>query len=306
MKKHYLLAAALIFLGIGASNLWAESPAEAYTKGMKYYDQSLWDQAVESLQQAVKLDPQHWEAYQMLSYAYYKLNDRKASAEAAESSLRIHSNNPKLRQFADRVKSGQSPSMPPPPDERTASASEASAAETTVQDSIYVNIGGSNPYNPKGFTTSHAFGYNGGVGFGLGLSRIFQLVFDANLDNFPLNTSALGLSGASGGGVHIATVLANARVRFIAENNPVVPYFIGGLGAAFTFQDEMTNSGTVIAASASNTYFALRLGIGLDFRLSDHSALFLETNGVGVFDGKAAGFDNTVYNSFRLGAKFNL
>lgn len=102
------------------------------------------------------------------------------------------------------------------------------APDAPVKDSIYVNIGGTTPLSPAGFTSNQTVGYNGGVGFGFGLSKLFQLVFDANADNFPLNTSGV-FSGLSGGNTRIGTFLGNIRFRFLAEDNPVVPYLIGGM-----------------------------------------------------------------------------
>ncbi len=177
-----------------------------------------------------------------------------------------------------------------------------SASGDKLPDSIFVNIGGATPVNPASFTADQANGYNGGIGFGFGISRIFQLVIDANADTFPLNTSQF--PGIGGGAIRIGTLFANARLRFIAEDNPVVPYFIGGLGGATVTQDSFTLNGSTLISSTSNTNGALRVGLGIDIKLNKGFALFVEDNGIGISGSN--GGSNISYNSFRLGGKFNL
>jgi len=179
------------------------------------------------------------------------------------------------------------------------------APDAPVRDSIFVNIGGTTPFDPSGFASNQTVGYNAGVGFGFGLSKLFQLVLDANADNFPLNNNGGAYNGDSGGNVRIGTFLANIRFRFLAEDNPVVPYLIAGMGAATVNQDAITNGGgAVVSPASTTTNFAGRLGIGMDIRLSEMTALFVESNGYGI--ASSNGSANIRYNSFRLGAKFNL
>jgi hypothetical protein len=179
------------------------------------------------------------------------------------------------------------------------------APDTPVKNSIFVNIGGTTPFSPSSFTSNQTVGYNGGIGFGFGLSPLFQLVLDANADSFPLNNNGGFFNGDSGGNLRIGTFLANIRFRFLAEDNPVVPYLIGGMGGARVTQDAITNAGgAVISPSSSSTNFAARLGIGIDIRLSGMAALFVESSGYGIAGSNGAA--NINYNSFRLGGKFNL
>jgi hypothetical protein len=173
--------------------------------------------------------------------------------------------------------------------------------ETVVRDSIFVNIGATTPLNPTGFNTTQTPGYNGGLGYGFGLSPLFQLVIDANSDNFPLNSAAF--NGASGGNLRIGTLLANIRLRVLAQDNPVVPYLIAGLGAARVEQEAITNGGTLISPASSTANFAGRFGIGVDIKLTAMAALYIESSGYGILTGNSG---NTTYNSFRLGGKFNL
>ncbi len=177
-----------------------------------------------------------------------------------------------------------------------------SAPETAVRDSIFVNIGATTPLDPANFNSSQTPGYNGGLGYGFGLSPLFQLVIDANSDNFPLNRAAY--NGASGGNLRIGTLLANIRLRVLAQDNPVVPYLIFGLGAARVEQEAITNGGALISPATSTANFAGRFGIGIDIRISALAALYVESSGYGILTNNTPG--NTTYNSFRLGGKFNL
>jgi len=175
------------------------------------------------------------------------------------------------------------------------------APDTVVRDSIFINIGATTPLNPVGFNTNQIPGYNGGLGYGFGLSPIFQLVIDANSDNFPLNSAAF--NGASGGNMRIGTLLANIRLRVLAQDNPVVPYLIAGMGAARVEQEAITNGGALISPASSTANFAGRFGIGIDIRISALAALYIESSAYGIVTNNSG---NTTYNSFRLGGKFNL
>jgi opacity protein-like surface antigen len=175
-----------------------------------------------------------------------------------------------------------------------------------VRDSIFVNIGWTTPFDPGYYSTNQNPGYNGGVGYGFGLSKLFQLVIDANSDNFPLNYNSPTYSGqaVSGGNIRIGTLLANVRFRFLAQDNPVVPYLIGGMGGARVEQEAITSGNTVIAPASSTGNFAARFGIGIDIRLSPMTDLFVESNTYGIASNGGSG--NFDYNSFRFGGKFNL
>jgi opacity protein-like surface antigen len=299
MKIRIILMGLLLF---GSVSFVFATPAEdSYNQGKKYYDQYLYDQAIASFQDAASQDPNYWEAYQMLAYSYYKLEKIGSAATAAEKSLKINGNNNELRKFvSDHLHNSK---LAPAPDEHTISgASEASAAETKVENSIYINLGGSLPLSPASFTSGQSFGYNGGLGLGIGVSRTFQILLDANADNFPLNTSG---SSVSGGALRVFTFLANARLKFTPENNRVVPYGIAGVGASLVAQDSSVAGSTTFPGS-SNTYFVIRLGLGLEFKMSDYASLFVEPNGLLVFSANNSGAGNLLFNSFRLGGKFNL
>ena len=180
------------------------------------------------------------------------------------------------------------------------------APTTQVRDSIFVNIGGTTPLSPGSFVSNQNVGYNGGLGYGFGLSPLFQLVIDANSDNFPLNYGSASYNGLgiNGGNMRVTTLLANLRFRLLSQDNPVVPYLIGGIGAARVAQAAITNGNTILAPATTTGNFAARLGIGIDIRLSSMASLYVETSDYAIAVNNGTG--NIDFNSFRLGGKFNL
>jgi hypothetical protein len=173
------------------------------------------------------------------------------------------------------------------------------SARSRAEDSIYVNVGSARPSNPSGFSDNWNAGGNFGVGFGFGLSPAFQLVVDANGYNFPVNSSRY--LTVSGGEYRDGLLLVNGRLKFIAEDNPVVAYGILGIGVSTLTQDAMTSTtsgGSAATPASSTTSLAGRLGVGIDIKLSGYTSLFLEFDGIG---------NKTIdYGSGRLGGKFNL
>ena len=310
MKKLIKMMAGLgLCLGV-SMNAWATSADDSFNAGKKFYDQYLYGQAIDAFQEAVSQEPSYWEAYQMMSYSYYKQGKRDSALDAANKSLKIHGDNDELRKFvADHLKQAE---MPLAPGEHTISGvSEASAAEVQKRSFVLVNLGGALPMSPTGFTSRQDLGYNLGLGVGIAISKIFHVVLDANMDNFTINSSNPFFAGSkvTGGASRLWTFLGNARVRLIPENNPVVPYAIGGLGLGILVQDDLvqTAGGNVTTyPGTSNNYMTGRIGLGLEYILSDYASLFLEPNGVIVFSGNNMGLEDVLYASFRLGCKFNL
>ncbi|HTC22018.1 MAG TPA: tetratricopeptide repeat protein [bacterium] len=97
----------LNFLGfiLLISNLpaWAFTPQDYYNAGVQYYHQKQYDKAVAYLKEAVTLDPQFWQAYQMLGTSYYQTGDLADAASAIQTSLKIHPDNPPLEKFAQEL-----------------------------------------------------------------------------------------------------------------------------------------------------------------------------------------------------------
>jgi opacity protein-like surface antigen len=193
----------------------------------------------------------------------------------------------------------------------TASA-YAQSAMAPIKDSFYFDLGGVTPIAPNGFQDNWSTGGSLGVGYGFGVSPLFSIVADANFSNFPLQSTQAGFPGTtySGGGIHLFTLLVNGKLRFITEDNPVVPYLIFGLGGEHFQSDDLTTSnGGVSTTSPGITEgdFAFRLGIGIDIKLSPGTYLFVETNGVSATtSNQVSSSNNMTYHLGRLGMKLDL
>jgi outer membrane autotransporter protein len=185
------------------------------------------------------------------------------------------------------------------------------APDAPAKDSLYMNVG----YNANATyayygSNQNTTGFNVGIGYGFRLSRLFQLVIDANADIFPLDGNTVSHLGLTGGDQVVGTLLANLRYRFLAQDNPLVPYLIGGMGPAFVSQITPDNNGNFDNPGAPTLNFAFRLGVGVDIRLSEMTSLFVEADYYLIpgtnSDTNLNGAMNVAYDSIRLGGKFNL
>lgn len=178
--------------------------------------------------------------------------------------------------------------------------------------SLYTSLGSSTPArNSDDFQEYWKPGLNLGAGVGVRMSRLTELVFDLNYCKHELDDEEFlednNLDGfdltSTGGDVSIAAFLMNARILFTGSDAKVKGYFIGGLGVGFVSVDDYSIGDgdlTITSPGHSDSNVALRLGLGLDFRLGSKSWLYLESNGFGV-----AGEDEGVLvNLFKLGFKF--
>lgn len=89
----------IIFLYLVASPLLALTADEAYQSGSVFYQQGNWDLSLAQCREAVRLNPDHWQAYQVMGQAYYQKGDSNAALDACRISLEINANNPTLDNF---------------------------------------------------------------------------------------------------------------------------------------------------------------------------------------------------------------
>ncbi|HEY5038289.1 MAG TPA: hypothetical protein VIJ93_04375, partial [bacterium] len=149
-------------------------------------------------------------------------------------------------------------------------------------------------------SNGYSLGYNFGLGYEFAISPGFSLVLDLNYSTHPLNagySSSNDTSTYTGGGVHPLIFTFNGRFNFIDPDDPSKfydVYTVMGFGPALTILDPETL--TVIYAPPNNylnsfsSYpgvteldFALRFGVGVDFKLNPSLALFAEANFVDLF-----------------------
>ena len=165
------------------------------------------------------------------------------------------------------------------------------APDAPAKDSLYVNVG---------YNTNATYGYYASS----------QNTMGFNVGIFPLDSSSVAAFGLTGGNQFVGTLLANLRYRFLAQDNPVVPYLIGGIGPALVSQITLDNYGNLVNPGAPTLNFGFRLGIGMDIRLSELTSLFIEADYYLIAGPNSAPYPNgtwnIAYDSIRLGGKFNL
>lgn len=98
-----LLTLVLLLSSILPAIVLADSADDDYQKGLAFYQQKQYDQAILYLKEATSLNPDSWQAYQALGNADYMSGDKKGALDAFDKSLEINSNNPQLKSFADKV-----------------------------------------------------------------------------------------------------------------------------------------------------------------------------------------------------------
>jgi hypothetical protein len=170
--------------------------------------------------------------------------------------------------------------------------------------SLYFNIGGSTSLEPT--ITQWGTGYSGGVGIGLGLSRIFSLVFDANYFYFPLDPAFKG----PGKDMFHLIFLANGKFRFIPQDNPVIPYGTIGVGADYfdeaeTKVNEPPYFNNFTVAGGNGFALAILGAIGMDIRLDSSKAIFLQYGITAIASKYYAGLSGFDLVTFKMGLKLN-
>jgi hypothetical protein len=87
------------------------SSEEYYKAGLSLYNQGDHARAIQYLKAAVQVDPNNWQANQVLGYAHYKSGDKAKALAAFDESIRVHPN-PSLQTFADKMRPTQDPGLP--------------------------------------------------------------------------------------------------------------------------------------------------------------------------------------------------
>lgn len=297
------MAFALFVCFWAASLAYSFTAEDAYQAGLALYKEGQYPQAIVQLQEATRLNPLYWQAYQVLGYSYDQVGNPTAAMDACQASLKINPNNPTLQNYVETTLKPQESSastseLPPPP------------TKAGIHNSFYVNVGVASPYAVDAYVNNWSAGYQIGAGYGFGITPNISLVADVHYSNFPLDYNALGLSGYSGGGSHILAFLLNGKFIFVDAGNPVLFYGIVGLGPAIFIEDGISGQG-YNGPGYSEVDVALRLGIGIDVRLNSNIALTLESNGVdtfvspNVYDSPAGGANVFTNSLFNVGLKFD-
>lgn len=307
MKKAVFLS--IVLLLAGALPLFADSQPGELGEGQAAYNNNDLNEAIRYLNIAVQKDPQCWKAYEVLGYAYEKQGRMALALAACDHSLSLNPNNNPLVKFRDNLASqieatDVSEYTPPKP---MVTANGTALYPENVK-TFYGDIAITNPYSPSDFQAAYSPYFSFGAGLGQGFSRIFSAILSADFNAFVPNQSSVppGYS-VSGGEITNVLILVNAKFRFIPEDNPVVPYGVVGLGAAFFNAEPVTIAeasypfNNASSSGLVSSDFAFRLALGIDIKMQPGSYLFIESNGIGT----STGAENIVYNVLKLGFKYD-
>lgn len=77
-----------------------------YKKGLEFYGQGRYEQALERFELAIDGNFNFWQSYQMVGYCYFELRDKEAALQAFQESLKINPQNPQLARIYNDLKSG--------------------------------------------------------------------------------------------------------------------------------------------------------------------------------------------------------
>jgi hypothetical protein len=256
-----------------------------------------------------------------------ELHRKGKYADAYEFYFKDLTPGPRTRRWLDEYKAkyvdavpSEVPSLPPSyqpdqalPSVRTGSSSAAGTGPRVGQTILILSGGLALPFSPDTFTEYWNSGGGFGIGVGYKMTRITTLLFEIHHSRMSLDEDAMlehlfwyPVTGArlSGGSFNFTTFLMNARLQFTGSDAPVKPYFIGGLGYGYVLLEDLDVSyggSRETLEGDSETDLAIRMGFGVDLRLSRSAFLFFETNGITV----STEGDSTGFNRLETGLRFD-
>jgi hypothetical protein len=156
-------------------------------------------------------------------------------------------------------------------------------------------------------------GYNFGLGLGVDLSQLFSLVFNVRYYSLPVNPDYYKNNGGatvSGGGEEDLAFLINGKFKFLAQDNPVVPYASFGTGMHLFNLEGLTTTNpnygypfSLTSPADSGVGIALLAGVGMDVKLWPQTYLLFQWDWNGILNKEYQGYD---FESFDIGLKYDL
>ncbi|HUO58828.1 MAG TPA: tetratricopeptide repeat protein [bacterium] len=108
LKIHFLIPLfSLVSFLFVVSQAQADSGVKNYKKGLSFYQQGRYADALERFQQAIDDNLEFWQAYQMAGYCCFEMHRKEAALKAFEDSLELNPRNPKLTKIYNDLKNGQ-------------------------------------------------------------------------------------------------------------------------------------------------------------------------------------------------------
>ncbi len=160
--------------------------------------------------------------------------------------------------------------------------------QTPMKMAGYVNAGVNMPMGPDGFKDMYGMGLNGGIGFGIQPTEMFEFVGRFNYLQFALDEDFIAeeyypgqdvtIDGGKVSGFEIA-----ADVKFfpslMSTPGPFKPYLIATIGFVNAKTDEATITGDVdemIPEGESSTDLSYGIGAGFDYAVSPKVTVFAQ------------------------------
>ena len=150
----------------------AAAPADHYALATQAYNAANYDLALKEGAEAVKINPQHWEAWQLIGSARYARGDKRGALEAYRKSLELNPANPQLKSFADSL---DTELRNAPPVESSAVTPAASTGPGWQQSPTEKPAGGAGKVKPKVFAL---------IGLVAGKSTINYSPFAKNIKDY--------------------------------------------------------------------------------------------------------------------------
>ncbi len=104
MRTRFIGLALFSFIFLALPSLThAYTSNDYYQAGLNFYQQKDYTKAIQYFKTAVQMDPNNWQAYQVLGSSYYQSGDTPNALSAFDQSLQIHPDNPGLKSYTDHL-----------------------------------------------------------------------------------------------------------------------------------------------------------------------------------------------------------
>ena len=304
MKYRFINFLFFIFIFL-PTYLHALSPSDAYQTALTLYKQGQYDQSIEQLKNAIQLNSNDWQAYQLLGYDYAQKQNINDALNACEKSLQINPDNPVLKQYADKlsgvVASMQTPTVPAPtavisaqptgiPSKpaTTPVATHVELKPTTVipQGHFYLELAGGIDVPAQNWQSAYSLGGGGKISAGYEFDKSFSIQLD--VENYYF--SGVNYSGP----ISDIEFLVLPTIRYCFSEKGIRPYLLAGVGDEFELLSAISGGLTV-----SNLDVVVGAGVGV--QLSEKTDVFVEGRCNFIFSSDVTGQDIPLLAGVRFG-----